>query len=111
PHTLFERGGRDRLGKEGAKRGATARPLFLDHAEGAELPREVGQPFGEIAGHADGELPVAWGWHRRHRLAEELLHLLEERRRQRPSLVLRGRLEARERLSLSRVELLGNFEH
>src|SRR5947199_8898251 len=44
-------------------------------------------------------------------LAEELLHPLEERRRERPALVLRGRLEARERLALPRVELLRNFEH
>ena len=65
PHALLERARRDRLGKEGAKRGAAARPLLLDDAEGAELPREVGQPFGEIAGHADGELPVAGDARRR----------------------------------------------
>src|SRR5438093_8233120 len=40
------------------------------------------------------------------RLAEKLLHSLEERRRERPPFVLRGRLETRERLALPRIELL-----
>src|SRR5262249_56681004 len=59
PHARLERARRDRLGEERAQRGAAARPLLLDDAERAQLPCEVGQPFGEVAGAAGGELPVA----------------------------------------------------
>jgi len=56
PNTLLERARGDRLRKERAQRRAVARPLFLDDPEGAKLPGEVGQPFGEIVGYTDGEL-------------------------------------------------------
>ena len=61
PNAVRKRARGDRLRKERAERGAVARPLFLDDPQRAELPGEVGQPFGEIVGDTDRELPVSGG--------------------------------------------------